>query len=271
MADQTSIFSTLLRPDRAWTPATRVVGHPIIYQAVVDSTQRLAHAAAQAGAAEGLVVLADEQHAGKGRLGRRWLAPFGSSLLLSLLLRPAIPVTQAARLTMCVGLGAAEAVETLTGLTVQLKWPNDLYLANKKFAGLLTETSLNGDRLAYAVLGLGLNVNVQFAASDELAATATSLAMELGHDVDRVALLERVLLHIEARYLAMQRGESPAAAWRARLWGMGEPVQVTLTNGTLRGRTVGINPDGALLLQTADGTVHTVWAGDVTARPTGAG
>lgn len=264
MAERASDFSTLFRPDDEWNPATRVLGHPTIYRPVVDSTQNVAHKAAQAGAPEGLVVLADEQHAGKGRLGRRWVAPFGSSLLMSLLLRPGIPVRQAARLTMCVGLGAAEAIETLTSLHVQLKWPNDLYLANKKLAGLLTETSLEGERLVYAVVGLGMNINVHLAADDELAGTATSLAMVLGHEVSRVAVLEAVLQQVETRYLELQRGESPASAWAARLLGLGEPVQVTLANSVLTGIAVGVSPDGALWLQTDDGVVHTIWAGDVT-------
>lgn len=271
MPDQHSDFSALLQPDRPWTPATRFLGHPIVYHPVVDSTQALAHQAAQAGAAEGLVVLADEQRAGKGRLGRRWLAPFGASLLLSILLRPHLPVAQAGRLTMCAGLGAAEAVETLTGLAVQLKWPNDLYLAGKKLAGLLTETSLDGGQLVYAVVGLGLNVNVLFAADDELAATATSLAMVLGREVDRVALLEAVLQRIEARYQDLRHGTSPAPAWEARLLGMGESVQVTLTQGVMTGTAAGVTPDGALLLQTVDGVMHTIWAGDVTARRAGGG
>lgn len=270
MADQHSAFNTLLHADRLWKPATRILGHPVVYQPVVDSTQLLAHRAAQAGAAEGLVVLADEQRAGKGRLGRQWLAPFGSSLLMSILLRPQLPATQAGRLTMCVGLGTAEAVEALTGLVVQLKWPNDLYLAGKKLAGLLTETHLAEEQLVYAVVGLGLNVNVDFAAHDELAATATSLALVLGREVDRVALLEAVLQQVEARYLALQRGESPAPAWAARLLGMGEPVQVTLTGHVMTGIAAGVSPDGAFLLQTEDGVVHTIWAGDVTTLRAGA-
>lgn len=264
MIDPSSDLGSLFRPDRTWKPATRVLGHPIIYQSVVDSTQDLAHQAAQAGAPQGLVVLADEQRAGKGRLGRRWVAPFGSSLLMSILLRPDIPVMQAARLTMCVGLGAAEAVEAVTGLTIQLKWPNDLYLNSQKLAGLLTETSLEGERLVYAVIGLGLNVNVQFAAGDELAGTATSLAMVLGREISRVVLLESVLQHVEARYEELQRGVSPAPAWASRLVGLGETVQVSLTNDVLTGTAIGVSPDGALLLQTHDGIVHTIWAGDVT-------
>lgn len=270
MMDPHTEFSTLFQPGRSWAPATRHLGHPIVYHSVVESTQNLVHEAAQAGAAEGLVVLADEQRAGKGRLGRQWLAPFGTSLLLSILLRPDIPVTQAGRLTMCVGLGAAEAVEALTGLAVQLKWPNDLYVTGKKLAGLLTETFLDGDRLVYAVVGLGVNVNVQFAAHDALAATATSLFMQLGHPADRAALLQAILQHVEAHYQALQRGESPAAAWGARLFGLGEPVQVALTRGILTGTAVGVSPDGALWLRTEDGVTHTIWAGDVTVLRAGA-
>lgn len=263
MADQHSEFSEVMRADRPWTPATRLLGHPVVYYPVVESTQHLAHTAARAGAAEGLVILADEQQAGKGRLGRRWLAPFGSSLLMSILFRPNLAAVQASRLTMCVGLGAAEAIEAQTGLTVQLKWPNDLFVARKKLAGLLTETFLDGDRLVYAIVGLGLNANVWFAPADELATTATSLAMALGHPVDRVPLLQAVLQRIETHYVALQNGESPASAWAARLVGLGEPVRVNLIHGVLTGTAEGVDPDGALLLRTSDGITHTIWAGDV--------
>jgi BirA family biotin operon repressor/biotin-[acetyl-CoA-carboxylase] ligase len=144
---------------------TRRLGRPALFFPSIGSTNDVIHAAAAAGAAEGLLAVADEQTAGRGRLDRRWWAPAGSSLLMSLLLRPPIPAVRAGQLTMCLGLGAAEGIEQTTGLRPALKWPNDLLLAGRKLGGMLTELRLDGDRLEYAVLGLGVNVNVEFGTS----------------------------------------------------------------------------------------------------------
>ncbi|MFZ1266048.1 MAG: biotin--[acetyl-CoA-carboxylase] ligase, partial [Anaerolineae bacterium] len=186
-----------------------------------------------------------------------------SSLLLSMLFRPALGAPQGPRLTMCVGLGAAAAVEEVTGLPVQLKWPNDLLLHGKKLAGVLTETQLEGDRIAYAVVGLGLNVNLALPADHELAPTAISLSQALGQPVSRLALLQALLRHIEDHYTRLQAGHSPYAAWAQRMAYYGQTVQVTLPDTTLTGTVAGVNPDGALLVQDAAGLTHTVWAGDV--------
>ena len=256
-------LTTALRAGRPLTLPTRRLGHPLRYLPIVPSTQPLVHIAAQQGAGDGFVLLTDAQTAGKGRLGRVWQAPSGSSLLLSMLFRPALGAPQGPRLTMCVGLGAAAAVEEVTGLPVQLKWPNDLLLHGKKLAGVLTETQLEGDRIAYAVVGLGLNVNLALPADHELAPTAISLSQALGQPVSRLALLQALLRHIEDHYARLQAGHSPYAAWAQRMAYYGQTVQVTLPDTTLTGTVAGVNPDGALLVQDAAGLTHTVWAGDV--------
>ena len=243
---------------------TRFLGHPLRYVPVIASTQPVVHMAAQEGANEGLVVLTDEQTAGKGRLGRTWQAPFGSSLLLSMLFRPNLHPQQGGRLTMCVGLGAATAIEEMTGLSIQLKWPNDLLLHGRKLAGVLTETQLDGDRMTYAVVGLGLNVNLTRPPDDELAATATSLSHAMGRSISRLALLQTILRHVEAHYERLQAGHSPYAAWSQRMAYQGQRVQVTLPHMVLTGTVTGANPDGALLIQDDHGAPYTVWAGDVT-------
>ena len=256
-------LTTAVRAGQSLALPTRRLGHPLHYEPVVDSTQPLMHLAAQQGAEEGLVLLADAQTAGKGRLGRTWQASPGSSLLLSMLFRPALSASQGPRLTMCVGLGAAAAVEEITGLPVQLKWPNDLLLHGKKLAGVLTETQLEGDRLAFAVVGLGLNVNLALPAEHELASTAISLSQALGRPVSRLALLPAILRHIEYHYTRLQAGHSPYAAWAQRMAYYGQMVQVTLPNATLTGMVTGVNADGGLLMTDEHSRTHTVWAGDV--------
>ncbi len=258
---------------------TRRVGRLTHYYPQAGSTNDLAHAAARAGAAEGLVILADEQTAGRGRLDRRWWAPPGMALLFSLLLRPDLPVTHAGQLTMCLGLAAAEAGESVTGLRIGLKWPNDLVHAGRKLGGMLAEVELDGERIRYAVLGLGLNVNMDFAVPAESAAgaampaelrdQAVSLAMLLGHPVDRANLLAALFASFETHYDRLLAGQSPHTAWAARLDTLGQRVRVTLPDGACIGIATGVTPEGGLILAADDGAERTIWAGDVTAvRPT---
>jgi BirA family transcriptional regulator, biotin operon repressor / biotin---[acetyl-CoA-carboxylase] ligase len=260
---------------------TRRLGRPVLYFPRIGSTNDVAHERAAAGAAEGLLVIADEQTAGRGRLDRRWWALPGSSLLMSLLLRPALPPSRAGQLTMCLGLAAVEAIEAVTGLHPALKWPNDLLLGDRKLGGMLTELRLKGERLDYAVLGLGVNMNVTFdegqttndenssslviRPSSELANTAISLSMVLGREVDRVALLAALLARCEAWYERALAGESPHAAWAARLDTVGRRVTVATTVGSLTGEAVGVTPEGALLVRDDDAAEHVIWSGDVTA------
>jgi BirA family transcriptional regulator, biotin operon repressor / biotin---[acetyl-CoA-carboxylase] ligase len=260
---------------------TRRLGRPVLYFLRTGSTNDVAHERAADGAAEGLLVIADEQTAGRGRLDRRWWAPPGSSLLMSLLLRPALPPDRAGQLTMCLGLAAVEAIEAVTGLRPALKWPNDLLLENRKLGGMLTELRLEGERLAYAVLGLGVNVNVTFDEGrttndenssslvirppSELANTAISLSMVLGHEVDRVTLLAAILGRCEIWYEQTLAGESPHAAWAAQLDTVGRQVAVATTTGSVAGMAVGVTPEGALLVRDDEAAERVIWSGDVTA------
>jgi len=166
------------------------LGRPVIFFDRVGSTNDVASRRAAAGEAEGLLVVADEQTAGRGRMGRSWRSPKGAGLLFSLLLRPPIPATRAAQLTMCLGLGAVEGIEGVTGLSPALKWPNDLLLDGRKLGGMLTDLRTAGFQVQYAVLGLGLNVN---AVPSDLAAVSISLSAVLGRAVDRVELLAEIL------------------------------------------------------------------------------
>ena len=206
-------------------------------------------------------------------MGRSWWAPKGASLLFSLLLRPEIPAARAGQLSMCLGLGAAEGIEGVTGLRPALKWPNDLLLDGRKLGGMLAELGTAGDRVEYVVLGLGVNVN---AVPIDLAATSISLSDVLGRDVDRTELLAEILLRCEAWYRRMSSSAAEAgsrklgvdepihAAWAARLDTLGRNVTVTTATGQLRGRAVGVSPEGALLLEGEEGGITVIWSGDVT-------
>jgi len=254
---------------------TACLGHPAIFFECVGSTNAVACRQAATGAAEGLLVVADEQTAGRGRMGRSWWAPKGASLLFSLLLRPVISATRAGQVSMCLGLGTAEGIERVTGLRPALKWPNDLLLDGRKLGGMLAELGLAGDQVEYVVLGLGVNVN---AVPPHLAATSISLSNALGRAVDRVELLAEILVRCEAWYgrilsTAAEAGgrklgvaEPIQVAWAARLDTLGRDVTVVTAGGQLRGKAVGVSPEGALLVEGEDGEITMIWSGDVTSR-----
>jgi BirA family biotin operon repressor/biotin-[acetyl-CoA-carboxylase] ligase len=245
---------------------TDFIGQRVVYSPSLSSTNDALKALAVQGTPEGTLVIAEEQTAGKGRLGREWLAPPGTSLLMSLLFRPDLAPNQVPRLTMICSLATAEAIEGLTDLSVGLKWPNDIFIGGKKAGGILTESATTGGGLDYVVVGMGLNVNLALSTLPELKATATSLSQELGHEVSRLALLWEILERIELRYKSLRRGESPHEEWAARLITLGREVQVTTPREVLVGWAEGVDADGALILRTSDGQRRKVLAGDVTLR-----
>lgn len=246
---------------------TEFVGRNVVYLPEVGSTNDEARRLAQAGAPEGTLVITDYQTTGRGRLDRRWEAPPSSSLLMSLVFRPPLAPHQVQRLMMVCGLAVADAVESVAGLPVGLKWPNDVVVAGAKAGGILTEIELEGERVSYAVVGLGLNVNLDPGQlPQDLLMPATSLSHELGREVARLTLLRAFLRAVESRYVALKAGRSPRAEWAERLITLGQPVAVSTPGSVLEGVAEGVDADGALLVRLAGGRLETVVAGDVTLR-----
>jgi BirA family biotin operon repressor/biotin-[acetyl-CoA-carboxylase] ligase len=257
------------------TLTTRVFGRDLVLLPSTGSTNDVARDLATRGRPEGTVVLADEQITGRGRMGRRWLASPGDCLLCSILFRPNLSPAQAQQLTMLCALAMADAVEKVAGLRVWLKWPNDLVIIEsripyppsqnwRKLGGMLTETSIMGERIEFVVVGLGVNVNVPPNILPALALDATSVLAEVGLSVDRVTLLVALLDGVERRYDALRNGENPHQEWVARLATLGQPVRATTATGLLAGVAESVEEDGALLLRTPDGRLHRLLAGDVT-------
>ncbi len=251
------------------------IGGAIDYHERVGSTNDLALAAGVAGAPSGLLVLSEEQIAGRGRLDRCWRAPGGQCLLMSLLFRPGAPFPRrAARITMMCGLALAEAAAQIAGVEVQLKWPNDLIIARedgawRKIAGMLSEIGGAAQHPTLLVVGLGLNVNVPSAALANLAPNAGSLRAEIGHSVDRVAILDDFLARLEAAYARWESGWEPLRAWEARLAWIGQTVSVHAPDAVHTGVALGVDDEGALLLRRLDGSRRAFSAGDVSLRPPG--
>ncbi len=241
---------------------TLVVGREVTCFEVCDSTNLRAWAAASGGAPDGAAFLADTQTAGRGRQGRTWLDEPGDCLLLSVLFRPiGLLATEAHLFTMLAATATLTAVEAAALLAVELKWPNDLVVGERKLAGILVETSLLGDAVEAAVVGVGLNVTLDAASHSSIAATATSIAREVGHPVERLPLARELLRQLDRRYVALRAGDRAGifAEWRARLGTLGRRVEVV---GALPGAAEAtsvvlvedVAPDGALLGRLEDGT-----------------
>ena len=257
-------YGLMLTPERIREGlATKSVGQKIVYFESIGSTNEVAKGLADEGAPEGTLVIAEEQTAGKGRLGRRWIAPAGTGLLFSLLLYPDLTLEEVPRLTMLASLAAAEAIESATGLPVRFKWPNDILIRGRKAGGVLTEVGVTGKRLDYVVMGIGLNVNWTPSLVPELAGKATSLSEELGREVSRLGLLQRLLIYMEGGYLRLQEGYLPHKVFTLRLANVGEKVEVVLPTGKKEGFVEGVDSDGALLLRQEDGATVRLTMGEV--------
>jgi len=245
--------------------ATRWLGRTLEWHAVCASTSDLAAERARSGAPAGLVVAADAQTQGRGRLGRSWHSPAGDNLYVSLLLRPARPAVEIPPLTLLAGAAVARAVEGL-GVAPRLKWPNDVQLVDadgarrRKLAGVLTEMVSAGARVDHVVVGIGVNANTT-AFPAELAERATSLRAALGRPVDRAQLLAAVLNAFEPLYDEFER-RGPAAAVAAFSDYAALPERCRVDD-RLEGVALGVDPDGALRLRDDAGRIHRVISGEV--------
>ena len=240
---------------------TRIIGHNVLYYPRVTSTMDVARQEARRGAAEGTVIIADEQTAGKGRIRRSWFTPKGN-IALSIILYPG--VSYLPYLIMLASLAVANSIEAETGLKTQIKWPNDILIGGKKVCGILVESDVREDAVAYAIIGIGINVDFRIADFPDIAATATSLGTELGRDISRIRLLKRLLTEIDMLYASA--GESIFASWRDRLVTLGKKVQATSGNSIMKGVAESVDRDGSLMLRLADGSLTSIIAGDVTLR-----
>jgi BirA family transcriptional regulator, biotin operon repressor / biotin---[acetyl-CoA-carboxylase] ligase len=243
---------------------TRALGRTYEWHAVCSSTSDLAAERARAGAPAGLVIAADAQTVGRGRLGRSWHSPAGENLYFSLLLRPARPAGDIPPLTLLAGAAVARAIAPL-GVSPRLKWPNDVQLVDgaahrRKLAGVLTEMVSAGERVEHVIVGVGMNVNAT-AFPAEIADRATSLRIALGRPVDRARLLASVLDAFEPLYDEFERAGPPVAvaAFSAHA-ALPERCRV---DDRLDGVALGVDPDGALRLRDDAGRIHRVISGEV--------
>lgn len=245
---------------------TRWLGQQTVYCLdVVESTNSEANRMAREGAPEGTLIVANTQTKGRGRQGRSWVSPPESGLYLSIILRPSCPPGWFPRLTLTAGVAVASAIQDI-GLRPQLKWPNDILIADLKVAGILTEAVFDNRRIGFAIVGIGINVNTE---PDEFPIScrslATSLRLGLGKPVSRIDFLQTLLHRLEQWYGFFCTGayETVVDAWCKFDNTLGRVVEVFLTEKRLVGVAEALEPDGTLLVRDKKGFLHRVVAGDV--------
>ncbi len=244
---------------------TAYVGRRLVVVERATSTMDLAAEEAASGAPEGTVVIAEEQTAGRGRFGRPWVSPRGAALYVSILLRPAPGLLPG--VNMAAPLAAVEAARDAAQVDAEIKWPNDVQVRGRKLAGVLVDASAGTTDQGFAIVGVGLNVDLDVADYPEIAEIATSLRVESGRAVGRLAVLAALLSRFEALYDRVKAGESLVGEWRGRLNVIGKRVVVTFPGlpeaPAVEGIAEDVDGDGALLLRKDDGAVERLVAGEV--------
>lgn len=241
---------------------TKVFGKKIIYLESTNSTMNDAARLAIEGAREGTIVCAETQTDGRGRRGRNWISAKGQGVYFSIVLRPHIPLSQAAALTLVFAVALSKAIRVTTGLEAVIKWPNDILISKKKVAGILMELSAETDHIHYIVVGIGLNVEGKaFFGLPQ----ATSLEQQLGQGISRVQVFQEILRQAEEHYTLFQKkGFAPIAKiWREYSATLHQQVKITEARSTTEGIAIDIDDQGALLIQERSGRVVRKISGDV--------
>jgi BirA family biotin operon repressor/biotin-[acetyl-CoA-carboxylase] ligase len=253
---------SLIRPELG----ENQIGHRIVHYFRTDSTNNVALELAAQGAEHGTVVVAEEQTAGRGRLGRDWYSEKSSGIYASIILRPPLAPAAASVLTLLAGVAVHQAVRSTTGLPVDIRWPNDLLINGKKVCGILTEMSAELDRLHAVVLGIGLNVNHREMPAN-LKQIATSLRMEGRKIYSRAQILAALLKELEKKYrLLLDAGSAAIAqAWAAASsYAEGKRIRVLSGSDEFAATTAGLEPNGALRIRRDDGREESLVSGEIT-------
>lgn len=248
--------------------ATKRLGTKFHYFQEIDSTNSYARRLADAGAPEGAVVIAEHQSDGRGRLGRSWESPPYRNLYFSLLLRPTLAPAHAPQITLMAAVALADTVAEFIVEPPAIKWPNDILLQGKKLAGILTESSCDAKRIEFVILGIGVNLNFPRERMPEtIRDRATSLMEVAGNSFSREPVLRRLIQDLDRCYGTLEDFGFDAIAprWQARFGLKGKTVRVEMGGDVLIGQAVGIDRDGALLVEDDRGERQRVVAGDVTA------
>lgn len=245
---------------------TTVFGRKAVLLTSTLSTQGDVLKLAEQGQGEGAVVIAEEQTGGRGRFGRKWFSPPGKGIWMSVLLRPDLPLQHTPQLTLLTGVAVCRAVRACTGADAGIKWPNDLLIDGRKVCGILLESTVEDHEVRYCIAGIGVDVN--FDPEDypeDLTTIATSLKMETGQPVDRTKLTAAILTELEQLYYLYQKEGFGviSALWEALSVSMNREITVTNPHGVIKGKAIGLDPSGALLVEKHDGEHTLVISGEI--------
>jgi len=245
---------------------TKAIGRDIQVFEQTTSTNDVVEKLARDGVKEGVVVFAESQTKGRGRLGRVWQSPTRKGLWFSILLRPNLRPQETTQLTVISATALRRAIRAVTGLTADIKWPNDLLIGGKKVVGILTEMSAEVDRVRHIIIGIGVDVNQNAGEfPEELRKIATSLKLEAGEEVCRAELATEILRELDLDYARVCAGKFPEVAdeWEAACVTIGKNVTVHTGDRKFRGRAESLDDDGALLVRTEHGHLERIIGGDV--------
>lgn len=246
--------------------STKKLGQVIHYVESCPSTQIIAHQLAQEGTPDGTIVLTEEQTAGRGRLARKWDSAAKKGIWMSVVLRPDVVLQKAPQFTLVAAVAVVRAIEEVSGLKPEIKWPNDILIKGKKSTGILTELQSDADGIQALIIGIGLNVNQSLQDfPEELQDIATSLSIESGMPVNRQELVRSLLHHLEIYTdLYIETGFGMLKVlWESYSSTIGKTVRARMAKETLTGVAEGITEDGVLQLRTADGKLHGIYSADI--------
>lgn len=245
----------------------RVIGRDIRVFGETNSTNDIVEKLARDGVSEGIAVFAESQTKGRGRLGRRWVSPDGCGLWFSVLLRPNLRPQAATQLTVISAVAVARAIERQTGLSPEIKWPNDIVFGTRKCAGILIELGAELDHIRHVVLGIGIDVNVPVDCfPEEVRPIATSLQAEAGHRIDRAELAAGVLKELDAAYHRLNTGDFHEIGdeWMRRCTTLGKRVRILMGDRLIVGTAEALDEEGSLLVRSEHGRIERIVGGDVT-------
>lgn len=249
---------------------THFIGRKMRYYESTPSTNSVGRQLAGEGEAadlHGMVIVAEEQTGGTGRLGRSWVSPAGG-VWITIVLKPEIPIDHVFMVTMAGSVAVARAIRKEYDLGALIKWPNDIYIGDRKVGGLLLELFAEADQIHYCLLGIGVDVNISPGELLGVKRAVTSISAEMGHDVDRAAFLARLLREFESRYLLVESGEYEALTreWKSFSSTLGNRVTINTMKATFEGEAIDIDEFGALIIRKDNGKIERVIAGDCIER-----
>lgn len=246
---------------------TETIGKNIICLDITDSTNEEAKRLGNAGAEDGLVIFAEEQTKGKGRMGRSWVSPKYIGIWFSVLLRPNILPSNIANITLVAGYSVCKAIRNFTGCNAMIKWPNDIIIDNKKICGILTEMTVKADKVNYIVVGIGINVNTQDF-PQEISCKATSLFLQKGEKINRINLIKEILRQFDKDYkeYLISNSLEMISEFKEYCATIGREITAFIGNKTVKGVAVDISSIGELLIKTDDGDTVNVNSGEVTVQ-----